>query len=54
MRDTFWCSHPTGWYFRVLGFGLAFERDMPVLFSERVGARSVLRIGRYAMQFLTP
>lgn len=47
-----WCSHESGFYFRVAGYGLAVERDMPVLFSERYGHRRVLRFGHWAVQWL--
>lgn len=53
-RGTFWCSHSSGFYFRVRGYGLSFDTDLPVLFSERNGHRHVLRIGRLAVQWLTP
>lgn len=54
MRSTFWCSHESGFYFRLFGYGLSFDIAMPVLFSERYGHRKVLRIGRLAVQWLTP
>jgi hypothetical protein len=54
VKTTFWCNHESGFYFRVLGYGLAVERDMPMLFSERNGYRRALRIGRWAAQMLTP
>lgn len=53
MKTTFWVNHPTGFYFRLWGFGFAVERDMPVLFSERYGHRKVWRQGRWAFQWLT-
>lgn len=37
-----------GFYFRIRGWGLAIQRDLPILFSERYGYRSLLRIGRWA------
>ena len=56
MRTTFFVWGPrwgfTGFYFRLWGYGLSFERDAPVLFSERYGHRRVLRIGRWAVQWL--
>lgn len=52
MRTTFWCSHESGFYFRIAGYGLSVERDMPALFSERYGYRRVLRFGRWAIQWL--
>lgn len=54
MTRTFWCNHDRGFYFRVFGYGMAVEVDMPVLFSERYGHRRVLRIGRIAVQWLRP
>ena len=53
-KPTFWCSHDSGFYFRLRGYGLSVDIDLPVLFSERIGKRRVLRIGRTAIQFLTP
>lgn len=53
-RKTFWCNHEHGFYFRVRGYGLSFDMAMPVMFSERNGYRKVLRIGRLAIQWLTP
>lgn len=53
METTFWVSHEQGFYFRVRGYGLAVQRDMPRLFSERNGIRKVLRVGRWALQWLT-
>lgn len=54
MRNTFWQSHETGFYFRICGYGLSFDIDLPPLFSERYGLRRVLRIGKLAIQFLRP
>jgi hypothetical protein len=51
---TFFCRFERGFYFRICGYGLSFERDMPVLFSERHGHRKVRRYGRWALQFLKP
>lgn len=53
-RKTFWCSHSNGFYFRIRGYGLSFDTDLPVMFSERMGIRGVLRIGKLAIQWLTP
>jgi hypothetical protein len=54
-RGTFWVTMPgRGFYFRLRGYGLAVDRDLPVCFSERYGHRNVLRIGRWALQFLRP
>lgn len=53
MRRTFFVKHSSGLYFRIGGYGLAFERDMTPLFSERNGYRRVWRIGRWAIQWLT-
>lgn len=52
MRTTFWCNHPNGFYFRVLGYGLAVERDRRVGFSERYGHKRVLRVGRWAFEWI--
>lgn len=52
MRTTFWVSHEDGFYFRVLGYGLSVQRNRPVLFSERNGYKRVLRIGRWAVEWL--
>lgn len=45
---------PPGINLRVRGYGFALHRDMRVGFSERNGYRRVYRIGRWALQFLTP
>lgn len=52
MKTTFFCSSKTGFYFRIFGYGVSAQRDMPRLFSERMGARRVLRLGRWALQLL--
>ena len=56
MRRTFFVWGPThgfsGFYFRIGGYGLAWNRDLPQLFSERYGHRKVWRFGRWALQFL--
>lgn len=54
ITETFWCRHEGGFFFRVRGYGLAFDTKLPVLFSERIGIRRVIRIGKLAIQFLTP
>lgn len=52
---TFWVWVPGRcFYFRVLGYGLSIDNDLPVLFSERYGHRKVYRLGRWAFQWLTP
>lgn len=51
-RTTFYVSHRAGFYFRICGYGLAFTKDQRPLFSERMGYRKVLRIGRWAIQWL--
>lgn len=52
MRSTFFCRHESGFYFRVFGYGMSIDIDMPALFSERYGFRKVLRIGRISIQVL--
>ena len=54
MRKTFFHKFADGMYFRVNGYGMAFQRDMPRLFSERNGFRRVFRVGRWSLEFLTP
>jgi hypothetical protein len=54
MRKTFWVSHSSGFYFRLFGYGLSFDLNLPRLFSERYGYRRVLRIGRLAIEWLRP
>ena len=54
MRDTFWQWHESGFYFRVRGYGLSFDTDQRVSFSERYGHKKVLRLGKLAVQWLTP
>ena len=51
---TYWVSHDGGFFFRLLGYGLSCQVDMPVLFSEREGHRRLLRIGRFSVEFLRP
>lgn len=54
-RDTFWCWHASGFYFRVRGYGLAVDFNSRVTFSERNGYRSKLvRIGKFAIEVLKP
>lgn len=48
--NRFWQS---GW-FRLLGFGLAFDWSGYCRFSERVGARKVLRVGRFSVTPIGP
>ena len=45
-------SNGAAW-FRVLGVGLGFAWRAPVLRSERIGARKVLRIGPVSIRPLT-
>jgi len=52
MKTTFLVKHERGLYFRIFGYGLAFNRDMRPSFSERYGHRKILRIGRWAIGFL--
>lgn len=52
MRTSFWVTTDRGFYFRVLGYGLSIQRDLPVSFSERYGHRRVLRIGAWAVEWL--
>lgn len=40
-----------GFWFRVLGVGLSIDNMRP-LFSERMGYRRKLRIGKWGMEFL--
>jgi hypothetical protein len=47
----FWGS---GFWFRVLGYGLWFGLDHEPLFSERYGFQRVYRIRRLAIKVLTP
>jgi hypothetical protein len=54
ITDTFWHKHKSGFYFRVRGYGVAIDTDLPVSFSERNGYRKVWRVGRVAVQLLTP
>ena len=54
MRNTFWVTHGAGFYFRVMGYGLAIDRDMRRGFSERNGYQKVYRLGRWALQLLKP
>lgn len=51
-RNTFFALYCHVFYFRILGYGLCVDRDMPVLFSERNGYRKVNRFGRWAFQWL--
>ena len=41
-------------YFRVFGYGLYLSWGERPLFSERMGLRYVWRIGRFAVERLTP
>ena len=43
-----------GFWFRCFGYGMAIDIDAPMLFSERMGIRKALRIGRVRIQALTP
>jgi hypothetical protein len=43
-----------GFWFRFFGYGPYVMRDKMVLFSERYGYRKVLRIGRWAFEWLRP
>ena len=52
MRRTFYVVGPGIFYFRICGYGLAFQRDSRAYFSERMGFKKVLRIGRWAIQTL--
>jgi len=52
MKTTFFVSHGYGFYLRVFGYGIAFDRDLPILFSERNGYRKLWRVGRYSLQWL--
>lgn len=52
--STFWQSHESGFYFRLLGFGASIHKNLPVYFSERYGHRRVYRLGRWSVQWLTP
>lgn len=58
MSTTFFVWGPkwgfVGFYFRILGHGLSFQRDLPVGFSERYRHRHVMRIGRWAIEWLYP
>lgn len=55
MKRTFFVVTARGdFYFRVLGYGLSFTKNFPVMFSERYGYCRVLRIGRWAVRWLTP
>jgi hypothetical protein len=53
VKRTFWVRHESGFYFRVLGYGLSIDGNRRVGFSERYGYRKVLRIGRWAIEWLT-
>lgn len=44
--------HPKGFWFRLFGWGLSFDTDLPVFYSERHGFRKVHRFGRLAVQVL--
>lgn len=56
MRTTFFVWGPRngfgGFYFRICGYGLSVQLDVPVFFSERNGYRRVLRVGRWAIEWL--
>lgn len=39
-------------WFKLFGYGLAFDIDLPVFYSERHGFRKVHRFGRLAVQVL--
>jgi hypothetical protein len=45
-------THTSGFWFRIFGYGLAFDIDLPVLYSERHGFRRVSRFGRIAVEVL--
>ena len=45
-------KHQSGFWFRVFGYGLAFDIDFPVLYSERHGFRTVHRFGRLSIEVL--
>jgi hypothetical protein len=53
-RGTFWQTTESGFYFRIRGYGLSFDTDLPVMFSEREGMHYVWRLGRYSLEILTP
>jgi len=56
MKSTFFVWGPkhgfSGFYFRVRGYGLSIQADRQVLFSERYGHKRVIRIGRWAIEWL--
>jgi len=54
MKRTFLVRHESGFYFRIVGYGLSIDSNRRVGFSERYGYRRVLRIGRWAIEWLTP
>ena len=43
-----------GFFFRLHGWGMGIQRDLPILFSERNGYRKRARIGRWAFTVLRP
>jgi hypothetical protein len=52
--NTFLQLCPNGFYFRIAGYGLDFEKDSPVHFRERYRMVRVLRIGRWSVRALYP
>lgn len=53
-RQTFFQPTRHGFYFRIMGWGIAVGRDRKPRFSERYGYRKVLRLGRWDAMLLTP
>jgi hypothetical protein len=51
---TFFQPTRGGFYFRVLGYGLALGKDRKPRFSERYGYRKVWRWRRWDAMLLTP
>jgi hypothetical protein len=56
MRTTFFCRHPEGWYFRICGYGLSWDRGDYVSFSERNGYVNPIQIRAFGrrLRWLTP
>jgi hypothetical protein len=55
MKDTFLVIDKHSIYFRVLGYGLAFNMYSIPLFSERIGVRKPLfRYKKFTVRFLRP
>ena len=51
---TFFQRSVGGFYFRIIGFGLALGCDRKVRFSERYCYRKCWRLGRWDLMILTP